>query len=176
MAGQTEETAGAILARMQAVAAEHAPRIRLTYGRCEFKPGSRNTVPERVTMSVDLRHPEQRVLEQVEATLLNVVAEAAAVARVQGSVRREWDAAAIEFAPECIDSVQRAVDQLGYRHRRMVSGAGHDSVNVSRVAPAGMIFVPCAGGLSHNEMENARQEDLEAGCNVLLHAILEQAA
>ncbi len=167
---------GSIIAGMQAVAAAHAPRIRLTYGRCEFSPGSRNTVPERVTLSVDLRHPEQRILDQVEAQLSSTVADAAAAARVQGSLRREWSAAAIDFAPECINSVQRAVDHLGYRHQRMVSGAGHDSVYVSRVAPAGMIFVPCEGGLSHNELENARQEDLEAGGNVLLHAILDQAA
>ncbi len=166
---------GEILARMKVVAAAHAPRIRLTYGQCEFKPGSRNTVPERVTMSVDLRHPEQRVLDEVEAALVDTVAEASVTARVQGSVRKEWDAAAIDFAPGCIESVQRAVELLGYRHKRMASGAGHDSVNVSRVAPTSMIFVPCEGGLSHNEMENARQEDLEAGCNVLLHAIMDQA-
>jgi N-carbamoyl-L-amino-acid hydrolase len=57
----------------------------------------------------------------------------------------------------------------------MVSGAGHDSVYVSRVAPTGMVFVPCENGLSHNAAENARPEDLEAGANVLLHAVLEQA-
>ncbi len=166
---------GSIIAGMQGLAAAHSPRIRITSGQCEFKPGSRNTVPERVTMSVDLRHPEQRILDQVEAALTAIVLEASAAARVSGSVRKEWDAAAIDFAPECINSVQRAVDHLGYRHKRMASGAGHDSVNVSRVAPASMIFVPCEGGLSHNEMENARQDDLESGCNVLLHAILDQA-
>ena len=57
-----------------------------------------------------------------------------------------------------------------------VSGAGHDSVHVSSVAPTSMIFIPCEGGLSHNEAESAGKEDLEAGCNVLLHAILEMAA
>jgi N-carbamoyl-L-amino-acid hydrolase len=166
---------GAIIVRMLDLAAAHAPQIRLTFGQCDVQPGSRNTVPERVVLSVDLRHPEQRILDRVEAILNDTVADTSTAARVRGSVIKEWDAAPIDFAPMCIGSVQRAVERLGYRHQRMVSGAGHDSVYVSHVAPCSMIFVPCERGLSHNEMEGARPEDLAAGCNVLLHAMLDQA-
>ena len=64
---------------------------------------------------------------------------------------------------------------LGYAHQNIVSGAGHDACQVSRTVPVGMIFVPCENGISHNEEESAEPADLEAGCNVLLHAMLELA-
>ena len=76
----------------------------------------------------------------------------------------------------CVGAVREAAANLGYGHLEMVSGAGHDSVYVARVAPTAMIFVPCAGGLSHNEAESAAPEDLEAGANVLLHAVLARDA
>ena len=83
--------------------------------------------------------------------------------------------AAMRFDPACIDAVRDAAQALGYRHMDIVSGAGHDAVYVARVAPTGMIFVPCEGGISHNEIENAAAADLQAGCNVLLQVILARA-
>jgi N-carbamoyl-L-amino-acid hydrolase len=81
--------------------------------------------------------------------------------------------APVTFAPECMSAVQRAADKLGYPSMEMISGAGHDAMYLAQIVPAGMIFVPCENGLSHNELENAQQEDLIAGGDVLLHAILE---
>ena len=78
-----------------------------------------------------------------------------------------------EFSPQCIDAVRTSTESLGYAHMEMVSGAGHDSLYIATVAPTSMIFIPCENGISHNEIENAKQEDIEAGCNVLLHAILQ---
>ena len=72
-------------------------------------------------------------------------------------------------------SRRRAAAKLGYSHMPVVSGAGHDAVYLARVAPTGMIFIPCKDGISHNEIEDAKPEHLEAGCNVLLHAMLERA-
>jgi N-carbamoyl-L-amino-acid hydrolase len=89
-----------------------------------------------------------------------------------GNVREEWNSPAVVFDSRCVDAVRRSAEGLGIRPLEMVSGAGHDSVYVSRVAPTAMIFVPCEGGLSHCENENARPEDLAAGCEVLLHALL----
>jgi N-carbamoyl-L-amino-acid hydrolase len=74
-----------------------------------------------------------------------------------------------------VAGVRKAAAALGYAHRDIVSGAGHDAVYVARVAPTAMIFVPCAGGISHNEIESATPTDLAAGCNVLLHAALDTA-
>ena len=73
------------------------------------------------------------------------------------------------------DVIASAAEALGLSYRRMPSGAGHDAVYVARIAPTAMVFVPCENGISHNEIENASPEDLAAGCDVLLHAILEQA-
>ncbi len=80
-----------------------------------------------------------------------------------------------EFAPELVDSVRRISGDLGFTHRDIVSGAAHDAVYLARVAPTAMIFVPCEGGISHNEIENAKPADLAAGCNVLLRAVLNTA-
>jgi N-carbamoyl-L-amino-acid hydrolase len=166
---------GLIVSALYELVATHAPWARLTFGTAQFAPGSRNTVPQRVTVSIDLRHPQQATLDTLEQSMRDIVAAHCAATDVRSDLRVEWNSPPVEFAPQCIGAVQRAVERLGYSNRRMVSGAGHDSVYVSRVAPTSMIFVPCERGLSHNEQENARPEDLEAGCNVLLHAMLDQA-
>ena len=87
----------------------------------------------------------------------------------------EWQSPAVVFNPECVDAVRKATLDLGYSNKEMVSGAGHDAVYISRVAPTSMIFIPCEKGISHNEAENAKPEDVEAGCNVLLNAMLNLA-
>ena len=82
----------------------------------------------------------------------------------------------MHYHEDCIEAVRNAAGALGFAHRDIVSGAGHDAGYISRVAPVGMIFVPCADGISHNEVESATPQDLAAGCNVLLHAMLARAA
>jgi N-carbamoyl-L-amino-acid hydrolase len=67
--------------------------------------------------------------------------------------------------------VRDAAAAQGYLHRDIISGAGHDAVCMARVAPTAMVFVPCVGGISHNEIEDAKPEDLTAGCNALLNAV-----
>mgnify|MGYP000113772332 CR=1 FL=1 len=104
-----------------------------------------------------------------------IAAEIAADTGVTAETRDEWRSPAVAFAPQCVEAVRASVAELGYSNKEMVSGAGHDSVYISRVAPTGMIFVPCEKGLSHNEAENADPADLEAGANVLLHAMLKMA-
>jgi N-carbamoyl-L-amino-acid hydrolase len=74
-----------------------------------------------------------------------------------------------------VSAVERAATLLGYSHMPAVSGAGHDAVHIAKVAPAAMIFIPCKDGISHNEIEDAKPEHLEAGCNVLLRVMLERA-
>ncbi len=163
-----------VLQRLYDLAATHAPWGRVTFGDIRVDPGSRNTVPESLVLAVDLRHPEQHVLNEMDAVFKRIVVEEAEHKGLTAAVREEWCSPAVEFDPNCVVAVQKSVDMLGYPHMKMVSGAGHDSVYVSRVAPTAMIFVPCEGGLSHNEAENALSSDLEAGCNVLLHAILDR--
>ena len=80
-----------------------------------------------------------------------------------------------QFDVQCVESVRRAAQALGYSHMPAVSGAGHDAVYAARLAPTGMIFIPCKDGISHNEIEDAQPEHLTAGCNVLLQVMLERA-
>jgi N-carbamoyl-L-amino-acid hydrolase len=164
-----------ILTALYDLAREHAPWARVTFGDVRAEPGVRNTVPERVVVSVDLRHPDQGILDEMDAALRRIAVAGCEAAGLTGAVREAWSSPAVAFAPECVEAVRRAAEMLDYSHMEMVSGAGHDSVYVSRVAPTGMVFVACENGLSHNEAENARPEDLEAGANVLLHAVLERA-
>ncbi|MEQ8835492.1 MAG: M20/M25/M40 family metallo-hydrolase [Lacipirellulaceae bacterium] len=132
-------------------------------------------MPEELKLAVDLRHPEQSSLEAMDAGMRTIVQEEAERANLGYQVDDEWHSSAVAFDAHCISAVRGAVEMLGYPHREMVSGAGHDAVYVSHVAPTSMIFIPCADGISHNEAEDASPADIEAGCNVLLHAMLERA-
>jgi N-carbamoyl-L-amino-acid hydrolase len=164
-----------ILPALYRAAEERRPDGRLTIGIIEALPGSPNTVPGRVRFTVDIRHPQDSPFRALRQEVDQVVRAALATHRRNGVVRCVWEASAVRFSSQCIEAVRTAAEQLGYPAAEIVSGAGHDSVNTSYVVPTGMIFIPCAGGLSHNEAESASKADLEAGANVLLHAILSVA-
>jgi N-carbamoyl-L-amino-acid hydrolase len=156
-------------------ARNHAPWGRCTVGNVQALPGARNTVPERLVVSVDLRHPDPNVLEALVGELRALVRDECARHGIEGTVEQVWHMPATAFDSRLVDLVERTAMRLGYPNRRMVSGAGHDSLHTARFAPTAMIFVPCRGGLSHNEAESASSADLAAGANVLLHAVLETA-
>jgi N-carbamoyl-L-amino-acid hydrolase len=166
---------GPILESSYQMAREFSPWARVTFGNVKAEPGARNTVPGRVCLSVDLRHHDADILDLMDERLKSVVRRCSRAVGLEGRVEEIWHMPATSFDPSCIAAVSRAVEMLGYASMEMVSGAGHDSLYISRVAPTSMIFVPCENGLSHNEAENAAPSDLEAGCNVLLHAMLDMA-
>ncbi len=147
------------------------PDARMTVGIIETYPGSPNTVPGRLRFTVDLRHPQEQQYRALRDGLQQIVAQALARSQLQGSVHCYWEAPGVTFDEECLRAVRGAASALGYSSMEMISGAGHDSCNVAAVAPTSMIFVPCAGGLSHNEAEQAAPADLAAGANVLLNAM-----
>lgn len=157
------------------LAGRHAPWGRATIGDIRAEPGARNTVPEKLVVGIDLRHPDAGVLDDMDRALRALVSHECESRGLGSSVNELWHMPVTTFAPECVEAVRLATRELGYSHMEMVSGAGHDSLYIATVAPTGMIFVPCENGLSHNEAENAKPEDLEAGCNVLLHAMLRMA-
>jgi N-carbamoyl-L-amino-acid hydrolase len=141
----------------------------------QVKPNSRNVIPGRVTMSVDVRHPDDAALTRMDRELRDAVATIGRDLNLACEVKQVVEFPASHFDADCVDSVQRAAEALGLSHRRIVSGAAHDAVYLSRVAPTSMIFVPCKDGISHNEIEDAQPAHLEAGANVLLHAVLARA-
>ena len=157
------------------IAIRHAPDGRATVGFMQVKPNSRNVIPGRVAMSVDMRHPDDEHLAGMDRELRAASSAIASDLHLECEVRQVDQFPASRFNADCVDAVRAAARGLGYTHREMVSGAGHDAIYVARVAPTAMIFVPCKDGISHNETEDARPEHLEAGANVLLHAVLARA-
>jgi N-carbamoyl-L-amino-acid hydrolase len=158
-----------------ALAATNAPWGRATIGDVKAIPGSRNTVPERLVISIDLRHPDKTVLDAMIAAFCELVTTTAARHHIHQTVEQVWHMPPTAFDSRLVDMIEAAASGLGLTHRRMVSGAGHDSLHTAQYAPTAMIFVPCAGGLSHNEAEDASPDDLTAGANVLLQAVLAAA-
>ncbi len=162
-----------MIERIDAIARAHAPHAVGTVGLIENRPNSRNVIPGEVFFSVDFRHPEEAVLNTLEAELRAALAEILPPMQLTYSEARIWQSAPVKFAPELIECVRIGAQKAGFPTRDMISGAGHDAVYVSRVAPTTMIFVPCAGGISHNEAESTSFDECAAGAQVLLNAVLE---
>jgi N-carbamoyl-L-amino-acid hydrolase len=126
-------------------------------------------------MSVDVRHPEDDALASMDRELREAAAAIAADLSLGCELSQVDRFPASRFDAACVAAVRGAARELGFSNRDIVSGAAHDAIYVGRVAPAAMIFVPCKDGISHNEIEDARPDHLEAGANVLLHAMLARA-
>jgi len=154
----------------------HAPYACATVGMIQCHPNSRNVIPGRVFFTVDFRHPDDAVLAQMDAELRAGVAKIVEDTRVElTSLEQIFYYKPVAFDAACVASVRAAAERFGYSHRDIVSGAGHDACYLAQVAPTAMIFVPCIGGISHNEIEDATPAWIEAGANVLLHAMLGRA-
>ncbi|MGH6618987.1 MAG: Zn-dependent hydrolase [Alphaproteobacteria bacterium] len=151
------------------------PYACATVGMMQVHPNSRNVIPGRVFMTVDFRHPDDARLGAMDAALRQEAAAIAEQCKLELELKQILDFQATPFDAGCVAAVRAGAERFGYSHRDIISGAGHDAVYVAKIAPAGMIFVPCEDGISHNEIENATLEDLAAGCQVLLHAVLDKA-
>ncbi len=151
----------------------HAPHACATVGFVQVSPNSRNTIPGRVFFTVDFRHPDDAVLTRMDRDLREACAAAAATQALEVKVEEFWYFPPTPFDAALVGKVREAAAAQGYKHQDIISGAGHDAVYMARVAPSAMIFVPCVGGISHNEIEDAKPDDLTAGCNVLLNALLD---
>jgi beta-ureidopropionase / N-carbamoyl-L-amino-acid hydrolase len=157
---------------VQAIALARAPTAVGTVGRVEVEPNSPNVIPGVVRMTVDLRHHDDGVLQDMEESLYAAIEQIAGDGKVRIESRKLHDLAAVKFHPDCVAAVRAGAEALGLSHRDIISGAGHDAVHLSTVTPTAMIFVPCKDGLSHNEAESATIEHCAAGAQVLLEAAL----
>ena len=153
------------------VGTAHLPGVA-SVGLIENRPNSRNVVPGEVFFTVDLRHPDERVLDIMEAAYREALPKIAEALKVTFEEKCIWKSPAVKFAPELIECVRIGAKQAGFTSREMASGAGHDAAYIARVAPTTMIFVPCLGGISHNEAESTTLEECGAGAQVLLNAVL----
>jgi beta-ureidopropionase / N-carbamoyl-L-amino-acid hydrolase len=151
------------------------PYACATVGMLQVSPNSRNVIPGRVFFTVDFRHPDAEVLKGMGEAAKAEFEKIAAEIGLELDFKEIWYSPPVKFADECVAAVAKAAADLGFSNRSIISGAGHDAVYLSKVAPTGMIFVPCKDGISHNEIEDAKPEELSAGCDVLLRAIIERA-
>jgi N-carbamoyl-L-amino-acid hydrolase len=164
-----------LMQEVVAAALRHKPHGRGTVGMVQVHPNSRNVIPGRVKFSIDLRNSTDVLVDQMADEVKAFAAKLSAETGLEIKIEQVSSYPAQAFHSDCIDAVARAAKTLGYSNMPAVSGAGHDAVYMARLAPSGMIFIPCKDGISHNEIEDAKPEHITAGCNVLLHAMLERA-
>ncbi|MGI9412833.1 MAG: Zn-dependent hydrolase [Hyphomicrobiales bacterium] len=159
--------AARMIVALEALGLAHAPDARVTVGRLDVSPNSGSTIPGETTFNIDIRHPDDHVLDVLENKIGEICSGA--------ETRRVIEMPPVDFDGGCVGDLEGAAQALGIPHRPMLSGALHDASPVATLVPAAMIFVPCRDGISHNEAEWAEPEHLQAGCNVILHAMLSRA-
>ena len=169
------QVAAKLMQEVVATALRHAPHGRGTVGMVQVHPNSRNVIPGRVKFSIDLRNATDALVDKMVDEMKAYAAQLSQQTGLSILIELVSSYPAQAFHAECIEAVARAANKLGYSNMPAVSGAGHDAVYMARLAPSGMIFIPCKDGISHNEIEYASPEHITAGCNVLLHAMLERA-
>lgn len=164
-----------VLEAVEEIALSHAPHAVGAAGHIDIFPNSRNVIPGRAVFTVDFRSPELAVIEDMEQRLRREGERIAAQMGLEIAFEKVGGFDPVAFDPGCVEAVRRAAQALGYGHRDLISGAGHDACWVNKVAPTAMVMCPCVDGLSHNEAEEISKEWAQAGADVLLHAVVETA-
>ena len=164
--------AARLVTAMDGIAADAGPDAVASVGRLEVSPNSRNVIPGEARFSVDLRHPDDAVLNGMAARFEQLLAETTRDAGLEHEMERVLTFPAVRFDPKMIACVERGAEQAGARWRHIVSGAAHDAVYVARVVPTTMIFVPCRDGISHNVAEFASKTHCALGTQTVLNAVL----
>jgi N-carbamoyl-L-amino-acid hydrolase len=170
--------AGLLAARINLFAHEQTrlvSNLLANMGFVRMLPGNVNVVPEQVVCTLDLRNPDQALLDQAEQAIRTFAAEEAAKAGLSFALRDLARFPPTPFDPAMIGKVEQAAGSLGLSCRRIISGAGHDAQIMAGLCPTGMIFIPSIGGLSHNPKEFSTDADIMAGANVLLQVALDAA-
>ncbi|MEO8057119.1 MAG: Zn-dependent hydrolase [Burkholderiales bacterium] len=167
--------AAKVIQLVNEIGLKHAPLAVSTVGMINSYPNSRNVIPGKVFLTVDFRCPDDSELLKMEAELKEGVAKIAAAGRLEHDLKQIFQYDCVHFDESCVQMVRAGAEALGYSTRNIVSGAGHDACYMSKVTPTAMIFVPCVGGISHNEIEDAKPEWIAAGGNVLFRAMLAKA-
>jgi len=154
---------------------DHFPDGRATCGVLTVQPASPNVIPGRAFLTAEFRNPDAKALDAMDRALRTQLPRIAAGQKLELELAQVNEFPPQPFDARCIAAVRHAADKLGLTHKPVISGAGHDAVYMARVAPTAMVFVPCVGGISHNESEDCKPEWVRNGANVLLHAVLEAA-
>ncbi len=145
---------------------------RFTVGRMTVEPGSVNAIPSTVVFYIDIRHPRLKELDAIEAEITVTLHDAATGAGCTIAIERVFDMEPARFDNTLINAIEDVAKARGVASTRMVSGAFHDALFISRVAPTAMIFVPCRDGISHNPREFVDPEFCIIGADILFHTAL----
>jgi len=145
---------------------------RFTVGRLTAEPSSINAIPSAVVFCIDIRHPDLGKLDAIEARIARTLLNAAGDAGCRIAIDRIFDMEPARFDETLIDCIETTATARGIASKRVVSGAFHDALFVSRIAPTAMIFVPCREGVSHNAREFVEPEFCVTGADILLHSTL----
>ena len=162
-----------IVTALQRLMRDDTDTVRFTVGRFEVSPNSPNTIPGHVLFTIDFRHPNDASLRRLGDQVKAVCLDNAGACDV--AVKQTLDTPPTVFDRAIRDRIRAAANRQGLPNIDIVSGATHDAKYMADLCPTGMIFVPCEGGLSHNEAEKATSADLAAGTRVLGEVMLELA-
>ena len=164
-----------ILDLVDKIAWSHAPDAVGAAGHIDVFPNSRNVIPGKVVFTVDFRSPNLATIKDMEKQLAEGAKKICDDMGLEIEMETVGGFDPVTFDEGCVTAVRNAAERLGYSHRDLISGAGHDACWINRVAPTSMVMCPCVDGLSHNEAEDISQEWARAGTDVLFHAVVETA-
>ena len=164
-----------IIEAVHRIAMDHQPDAVGAVGQANLFPNSRNVIPGKAVFCIDFRSPDLEKLTSMRSRLEAEAAEIAAELGLGIEIEPVGHFDPVTFDSDLVGKVRGAAEKLGYSHMDIVSGAGHDACWIAKVAPTVMIMCPCEGGLSHNEAEAITPDWARAGCDVLLHAVLDAA-
>nr|WP_318272771.1 Zn-dependent hydrolase [Paracoccus saliphilus] len=164
-----------IIEAVHRIAMDHQPNAVGAVGQANVYPNSRNVIPGKAVFCIDFRSPDLGKLTSMRSRLEAEAADIAAELGLGINIEPVGHFDPVTFDADLVGLVRDAAERLGYSHMDIVSGAGHDACWIANVAPTVMIMCPCEGGLSHNEAEAITPEWARAGCDVLLHAVLDAA-
>ncbi|AVX05088.1 Zn-dependent hydrolase [Maritalea myrionectae] len=164
-----------ILELVDEIAWSHKPDAVGAAGHIDVYPNSRNVIPGKAVFTVDFRSPNLSVIQDMEKRLAEGAKKICDEMGLEVELEKVGGFDPVEFDKDCVKAVRDAAERLGYSHRDIISGAGHDACWINRTAPTAMVMCPCVDGLSHNEDEEISQEWATAGADVLFHAVVETA-
>ena len=164
-----------VLELVDEIAWSHKPHAVGAAGHIDVYPNSRNVIPGKAVFTIDFRSPELAIIEDMNARLRRGAEKICDEMGLEVTFEKVGGFDPVEFDAGCVSAVRNAAERLGYSHRDLISGAGHDACLINRVAPTAMVMCPCVDGLSHNEAEEISKDWAVAGTDVLLHAVLETA-
>ncbi|WP_421912291.1 Zn-dependent hydrolase [Mesorhizobium sp.] len=157
------------------IAMDYQPDAVGAVGHMEVYPNSRNIIAGRTVFTIDIRSPEKEVLDAMDGRIREGIDTICDALDITYEIEQVGAFDPVTFDKGCVKAIRDAAERLGYSHRNIVSGAGHDACWINRVAPTAMVMCPCVDGLSHNEAEEITKEWASAGADVLFHAVVETA-